>query len=165
MCLSYKSSFIANQCRQQFFGSSDPCVTECPFWFYVLCSFLRYRIYDLPHTLYTKPVWKIVNPQIEESVQFTALNASQEFLNYLQTNALIIDLWGLQGTKFASLLHVAFLYQISCQHSQGCRGGGGGWSGLDSSGQEPSAPASLDSLWPNISSHNPGAGQLRCSLS
>ncbi|KAB1258824.1 Protein ELYS [Camelus dromedarius] len=56
----------------------------------------QYRIYDLPNTLYTKPVWKIVNPQIEETIQFTALNASQEFLNYLQTNALIVDLWGLQ---------------------------------------------------------------------
>uniref|UniRef100_A0A8D1DWH2 Kinesin motor domain-containing protein n=1 Tax=Sus scrofa TaxID=9823 RepID=A0A8D1DWH2_PIG len=57
---------------------------------------MGYRIYDLTNTLYTKPVWKIVNPQIEETVQFTALNASQEFLNYLQTNALIVDLWGLQ---------------------------------------------------------------------
>ncbi|XP_011359174.1 kinesin-like protein KIF28P [Pteropus vampyrus] len=57
---------------------------------------MGYRIYNLPYTLYTKPVWKIMNPQIEESVQFTALNASQEFLNYLQTNALVVDLWGLQ---------------------------------------------------------------------
>ncbi|XP_027832124.2 kinesin-like protein KIF28P [Ovis aries] len=57
---------------------------------------MGYRIYDLPNTLYTKPVWKIVNPQIDETVQFTTLNASQEFLNYLQTNALIVDLWGLQ---------------------------------------------------------------------
>uniref|UniRef100_A0A8C2RA23 Kinesin-like protein n=1 Tax=Capra hircus TaxID=9925 RepID=A0A8C2RA23_CAPHI len=58
---------------------------------------MGYRIYDLPNTLYTKPVWKTVNPQIDETVQFTTLNASQEFLNYLQTNALIVDLWGLQG--------------------------------------------------------------------
>ncbi|XP_040307820.1 kinesin-like protein KIF28P [Herpailurus yagouaroundi] len=57
---------------------------------------MGYRIYDLSSTFYTKPVWKMVNPQIEETVQFTALNASQEFLNYLQTNALIVDLWGLQ---------------------------------------------------------------------
>uniref|UniRef100_A0A8C6FFR4 Kinesin-like protein n=1 Tax=Moschus moschiferus TaxID=68415 RepID=A0A8C6FFR4_MOSMO len=57
---------------------------------------MGYRIYDLPNTLYTKPVWKTVNPQIDETVQFTTLNASQEFLNYLQTNALIVDLWGLQ---------------------------------------------------------------------
>ncbi|XP_030158568.1 kinesin-like protein KIF28P [Lynx canadensis] len=57
---------------------------------------MGYRMYDLSSTFYTKPVWKMVNPQIEETVQFTALNASQEFLNYLQTNALIVDLWGLQ---------------------------------------------------------------------
>ncbi|CAD7674662.1 unnamed protein product [Nyctereutes procyonoides] len=57
---------------------------------------MGYRMYDLSSTFYTKPVWKTVNPQIEETVQFTALNASQDFLNYLQTNALIVDLWGLQ---------------------------------------------------------------------
>uniref|UniRef100_M3YWJ9 Kinesin-like KIF1-type domain-containing protein n=1 Tax=Mustela putorius furo TaxID=9669 RepID=M3YWJ9_MUSPF len=57
---------------------------------------IGYRIYDLSSTFYTKPVWKTVNPQIEETVQFTALNASQEFLNYLQTNALVVELWGLQ---------------------------------------------------------------------
>ncbi|XP_074241822.1 kinesin-like protein KIF28P [Saimiri boliviensis] len=57
---------------------------------------IGYRIYDLPNTIYTKPVWKSVNPRIEDTIQFTALNASQEFLNYLQTNALIVDLWGLQ---------------------------------------------------------------------
>nr|XP_045002569.1 kinesin-like protein KIF28P [Jaculus jaculus] len=57
---------------------------------------IGYKIYDLPNTLYTKPVWKSVNPQIEETVQFAALNTSQEFLSYLQTNALIVDLWGLQ---------------------------------------------------------------------
>ncbi|XP_039739564.1 kinesin-like protein KIF28P [Pteropus medius] len=69
---------------------------------------MGYRIYNLPYTLYTKPVWKIMNPQIEESVQFTALNASQEFLNYLQTNALVVDLWGLQGTMLLFLLHGTF---------------------------------------------------------
>lgn len=77
--------------------------------FYIL--FFRYRIYDLPNTLYTKPIWKIVNPQIEEIVQFAALNASQEFLNYLQTNALIVDLWGLQGTVFTSSFACALFNQ------------------------------------------------------
>uniref|UniRef100_A0A8C5K3Z7 Kinesin-like protein n=1 Tax=Jaculus jaculus TaxID=51337 RepID=A0A8C5K3Z7_JACJA len=62
---------------------------------------IGYKIYDLPNTLYTKPVWKSVNPQIEETVQFAALNASQEFLSYLQTNALIVDLWGLQAPKLS----------------------------------------------------------------
>lgn len=69
---------------------------------YVLYSCLRYKIYDLPNTLYTKPVWtKSVNPRIEETVHIVALSASREFLDYLLTNALIVDLWGLQGTSFA----------------------------------------------------------------
>ncbi|XP_021031486.1 kinesin-like protein KIF28P [Mus caroli] len=57
---------------------------------------IGYKIYDLPNTLYTKPVWKSVNPRIEETVHFAALGASREFLDYLLTNALIVDLWGLQ---------------------------------------------------------------------
>ncbi|XP_028611140.1 kinesin-like protein KIF28P [Grammomys surdaster] len=57
---------------------------------------MGYKIYDLPNTLYTKPVWKSVNPRIEEMVHFAALGVSREFLNYLLTNALIVDLWGLQ---------------------------------------------------------------------
>uniref|UniRef100_A0A8C8R7D3 Kinesin-like protein 6 n=1 Tax=Pelusios castaneus TaxID=367368 RepID=A0A8C8R7D3_9SAUR len=58
---------------------------------------LGYRVYDLPHTLYTKPVWENMNAKIEETVHFSALSVSHEFLNYLQQNALIVDLWGLQG--------------------------------------------------------------------
>uniref|UniRef100_A0A8C8TK50 Kinesin-like protein KIF28 n=1 Tax=Peromyscus maniculatus bairdii TaxID=230844 RepID=A0A8C8TK50_PERMB len=58
---------------------------------------MGYKIYDLPNTLYTKPVWtKSVNPRIEETVHIVALSASREFLDYLLTNALIVDLWGLQ---------------------------------------------------------------------
>lgn len=60
----------------------------------------RYRVYDLPRCLYTKPVWESANPNIEETVHFSALNASYDFLNYLQKNALIVDLWGLQGISF-----------------------------------------------------------------
>ncbi|XP_067411375.1 kinesin-like protein KIF28 [Emydura macquarii macquarii] len=57
---------------------------------------IGYRVYDLPHTLYTKPVWENMNAKIEETVHFSTLNASHEFLNYLERNALIVDLWGLQ---------------------------------------------------------------------
>ncbi|KAK9411839.1 Kinesin-like KIF13B, partial [Crotalus adamanteus] len=56
----------------------------------------RYKVYDLPHVLYTKPTWKNVNPKIEELIQFSSIKVSQDFLNYLQRNALIVDLWGLQ---------------------------------------------------------------------
>nr|XP_020643636.1 kinesin-like protein KIF28P isoform X2 [Pogona vitticeps] len=57
---------------------------------------IGYRVYDLPYSLYTKPAWKNVNPKIEEVVRFSAMKTSHEFLNYLQKNALIVDLWGLQ---------------------------------------------------------------------
>ncbi|KAM9317234.1 kinesin-like protein KIF28P [Gastrophryne carolinensis] len=58
---------------------------------------IGYRFYDIPQPLYTKPVWKTINPVIDHKVQFVTLNVSNEFLNYLQKNALIVDLWGLQG--------------------------------------------------------------------
>ncbi|XP_030050522.1 kinesin-like protein KIF28P [Microcaecilia unicolor] len=57
---------------------------------------IGYQIYDLPCTLYTKPVWRNVNPKIEDTTQFAALKVSHEFLIYLQRNALVVDLWGLQ---------------------------------------------------------------------
>lgn len=106
-----------------------------------------------------------MNPQIEESVQFTALNASQDFLNYLQTNALIVDLWGLQGTMLTSSSARHILHSGSCQCIQGCRGERGRWAGSCLNGQEPSSPGSLGSspqgiMWFNIS-HNSGAGKLR----
>lgn len=81
---------------------------------YVLYPCLRYRIYDLPNTLYTKPVWKSVNPRIEETVHVVALSASRKFLDYLLTNALVVDLWGLQGALLVhSFLGVLF-NQIEC---------------------------------------------------
>uniref|UniRef100_A0A8C4WC53 Kinesin-like protein n=1 Tax=Gopherus evgoodei TaxID=1825980 RepID=A0A8C4WC53_9SAUR len=76
---------------------------------------IGYRVYDLPHTLYTKPVWKNMNAKIEETVHFSALNASHEFLNYLKKNALIVDLWGLQGIslQYFSLICIGTTNQIS----------------------------------------------------
>uniref|UniRef100_A0A674IVG9 Kinesin-like protein n=1 Tax=Terrapene triunguis TaxID=2587831 RepID=A0A674IVG9_9SAUR len=76
---------------------------------------IGYRVYDLPHSLYTKPVWKNMNAKIEETVHFSALNASHEFLNYLQKNALIVDLWGLQGIslQYFFLICISTTNQIS----------------------------------------------------
>nr|XP_060633107.1 kinesin-like protein KIF28P [Anolis sagrei ordinatus] len=57
---------------------------------------IGYKIYDLSCSLYTKPTWRNVNPKIDEVMRFSAMKTSHDFLNYLQKNALIIDLWGLQ---------------------------------------------------------------------
>ncbi|KAH0622546.1 hypothetical protein JD844_024940 [Phrynosoma platyrhinos] len=62
---------------------------------------IGYKMYDLPCSLYTKPVWRNVNPKIEEVVRFSAMKTSHDFLNYLQKNALIIDLWGLQDRTWS----------------------------------------------------------------
>ncbi|XP_068088038.1 kinesin-like protein KIF28P isoform X2 [Hyperolius riggenbachi] len=57
---------------------------------------IGYRFYDVPHPLYTKSTWRSINPVVDHKLQFAALNVSNEFLNYLQKNALVVDLWGLQ---------------------------------------------------------------------
>ncbi|KAM8945525.1 kinesin-like protein KIF28 [Pelodytes ibericus] len=57
---------------------------------------IGYRFYDVSQALYIKPVWRNVNPVIEHKLQFMALNVSNELLSYLQKNALVVDLWGLQ---------------------------------------------------------------------
>uniref|UniRef100_A0A7M4G035 Kinesin-like protein n=1 Tax=Crocodylus porosus TaxID=8502 RepID=A0A7M4G035_CROPO len=67
---------------------------------------IGYRIYDLPRPVYTKPVWKNVNPKIEERTHFSALTVSHDFLNYLQKNALIVDLWGLQGISLQCIFFI-----------------------------------------------------------
>ncbi|KAL0169808.1 hypothetical protein M9458_034404, partial [Cirrhinus mrigala] len=55
-----------------------------------------FQVFDCPQPLYTPAVWHNVNPLLDHRVQFTALRTSQELLNYLQSNALVLELWGLQ---------------------------------------------------------------------
>ncbi|XDV42884.1 hypothetical protein PO909_011472 [Leuciscus waleckii] len=57
---------------------------------------IGFRVFDCPQPLYTPAIWHNVNPLMDHRVQFTALRTSQELLNYLQSNALVLELWGLQ---------------------------------------------------------------------
>uniref|UniRef100_A0A6I8SUP3 Kinesin-like protein n=1 Tax=Xenopus tropicalis TaxID=8364 RepID=A0A6I8SUP3_XENTR len=57
---------------------------------------IGYHFYDVCQCVYTKPVWKNVNPIIDHKLQFVALNVSNVLLSYLQKHALVVDLWGLQ---------------------------------------------------------------------
>ncbi len=59
----------------------------------------RFQVFDCPQSLYTPAVWHNVNPLLDHRVQFTALRTSQELFNYLQSNALVLELWGLQGKR------------------------------------------------------------------
>ena len=56
-------------------------------------------MFDCPQPLYTPALWHNVNPVLEYRVQFTALKTSPELLNYLQSSALVLELWGLQGEE------------------------------------------------------------------
>ncbi|KAG7465773.1 hypothetical protein MATL_G00157120 [Megalops atlanticus] len=58
---------------------------------------IGFRVYDNPRTLYTPAVWHSVNVELNHRVQFTVTRTTQEFLSYLQTNALVLELWGLQA--------------------------------------------------------------------
>ncbi|XP_069810485.1 kinesin-like protein KIF28 [Dendropsophus ebraccatus] len=57
---------------------------------------IGYRFYDVPQSVYTKPVWKNINPMIDHKLHFLALSVSNGLLSYLQKNALVVDLWGIQ---------------------------------------------------------------------
>ncbi|XP_063040301.1 kinesin-like protein KIF28P [Engraulis encrasicolus] len=57
---------------------------------------IGFRVYDCPQTFYTPAVWHNVNPVLEQRLHFTAMRTSQDLLNYLQSSALVLELWGLQ---------------------------------------------------------------------
>ncbi|XP_046712112.1 kinesin-like protein KIF28P [Silurus meridionalis] len=57
---------------------------------------IGFQMFDCTEPLYTPVVWQCVNPQLDFSVQFTALNTSHALLTYLQSNAVVLQLWGLQ---------------------------------------------------------------------
>ncbi|XP_046887414.1 kinesin-like protein KIF28P [Hypomesus transpacificus] len=46
--------------------------------------------------LFTPAVWHNVNPLLEQRIHFTSLQTSPALLEHLQTNALVLELWGLQ---------------------------------------------------------------------
>ncbi|TTO79331.1 Kinesin-like protein KIF28P [Bagarius yarrelli] len=57
---------------------------------------IGFQLFDCTEPLYTQAAWGCVNTQLDYSIQFTALNTSHTLLTYLQSNAVILQLWGLQ---------------------------------------------------------------------
>ncbi|XP_058255298.1 kinesin-like protein KIF28 [Hemibagrus wyckioides] len=57
---------------------------------------IGFQMFDCSEPLYTQAVWQCVNTQLDYSVHFTALNTSHTLLTYLQSNAVVLQLWGLQ---------------------------------------------------------------------
>ena len=44
-----------------------------------------------------KTIWNSINPKMKFKKQFTIHGVTEDFLEYLQTQALVIELWGTQG--------------------------------------------------------------------
>ncbi|XP_047187362.1 kinesin-like protein KIF28P isoform X2 [Scophthalmus maximus] len=55
-----------------------------------------FRLFDCSQPLYTPAVWHNVNPLLEHRVHFASLHTSQRLLDYLQSSAVVLELWGLQ---------------------------------------------------------------------
>lgn len=59
--------------------------------------FVSFRLFDCSQPLYTPAVWHNVNPLLDHRVHFASLHTSQRLLDYLQSSAVVLELWGLQG--------------------------------------------------------------------
>ncbi|XP_037646950.1 kinesin-like protein KIF28P [Sebastes umbrosus] len=57
---------------------------------------LGFRLFDCSQPLYSPAVWHNVNPLLDHRVHFTSLHTSQRLFDYLQSSAVVLELWGLQ---------------------------------------------------------------------
>ncbi|KAM4596948.1 kinesin-like protein KIF28P [Fundulus diaphanus] len=57
---------------------------------------IGFRVFDCSEPLYTPAVWHNINPLLDHRVQFTSIHTSQRLLDYLQSSAVVLELWGLQ---------------------------------------------------------------------
>lgn len=58
---------------------------------------LSFRLFDCSQPIYTPAVWHNINPLLDHRVHFASLHTSQRLLDYLQSSAVVLELWGLQG--------------------------------------------------------------------
>ncbi|XP_053722214.1 kinesin-like protein KIF28P [Synchiropus splendidus] len=57
---------------------------------------IGFRMLDCPRPLFSPAMWRDVNPQLDHRVHFAAPRTSQRLLDFLQSSALVLELWGLQ---------------------------------------------------------------------
>uniref|UniRef100_H3DK11 Kinesin-like protein n=1 Tax=Tetraodon nigroviridis TaxID=99883 RepID=H3DK11_TETNG len=57
---------------------------------------IGFRLFECSRTLFAPAVWRSVNPGLHHSVRFTSARTSQRPVRYLQSSALVLELWGLQ---------------------------------------------------------------------
>ncbi|GCB68169.1 hypothetical protein scyTo_0010356, partial [Scyliorhinus torazame] len=69
---------------------------------------IGYRMYGLPVMFYTPAAWNHANLLLDYTMCFTIQHVTTDFLSYLKTHAVVLELWGLQGcqemkTEFANV--------------------------------------------------------------
>nr|XP_020445542.1 kinesin-like protein KIF28P isoform X2 [Monopterus albus] len=57
---------------------------------------IGFRLFDCSQPLYTPAVWHNINPLLDYRVHFASLHTSRRLLDYLQSSAVVLELWGLQ---------------------------------------------------------------------
>ncbi|XP_075906177.1 kinesin-like protein KIF28 isoform X2 [Nelusetta ayraudi] len=57
---------------------------------------IGFRLFDCCRNLFSPAVWHNVNPMLDHRVHFASLHTSQRLLDYLQSSAVVLELWGLQ---------------------------------------------------------------------
>ncbi|XP_077419577.1 kinesin-like protein KIF28 isoform X2 [Vanacampus margaritifer] len=57
---------------------------------------IGFSLLDSDGRLYTTAAWHHVNPVLHHKVHFASLHVSQQLLDYLQSSAVLLELWGLQ---------------------------------------------------------------------
>uniref|UniRef100_A0A3B4YVB7 Kinesin-like protein KIF28P n=1 Tax=Seriola lalandi dorsalis TaxID=1841481 RepID=A0A3B4YVB7_SERLL len=57
---------------------------------------VQFGLFDCSQPLYTPAVWHNFNPLLDHRVHFASLHTSQRLLDYLQSSAVVLELWGLQ---------------------------------------------------------------------
>ncbi|KAK7913346.1 hypothetical protein WMY93_013557 [Mugilogobius chulae] len=65
-----------------------------------------FKLFDCPQPLYTPASWHNINPLLDHRTHFASLQTSQTLLDYLQSSAVVLELWGLQDgcTELTSCL-------------------------------------------------------------
>ncbi|XP_077568929.1 kinesin-like protein KIF28 isoform X2 [Stigmatopora nigra] len=57
---------------------------------------IGFHFFDNSSHVYTPASWRNINPVLRHTEHFASLNVSRRLLNYLQTSAVLLELWGLQ---------------------------------------------------------------------
>eukprot|EP00062_Callorhinchus_milii_P004286 gi/632942745/ref/XP_007886576.1/ PREDICTED: kinesin-like protein KIF28P [Callorhinchus milii] len=57
---------------------------------------IGFVLYGLPTVFYTPAAWSNTNPDLDYSIHFTVQHVTTDFLSYLKTHALVLQMWGLQ---------------------------------------------------------------------